>query len=1373
MQPKFTQQSLRNFFAKIIAVALIFSASTQISFAQKNLPKSAQQKPGYENILNNAERQQFLQAKMGNPTNDAGIIMKASNEIHNPQAVCTTWTVSIVSGDPVLPGNLRPFRDGVVKTCAAPGTCTTPSSTGTFHYQIFQWTCPVAQCVTVTYTATNANFTFVTVYSASPSLPVSCTNWVSDPGSSGTNGVPIVFSFNGTAGTTYYFLVNDVGTLPGNCTIQIDAGVCFAAACTGTPAPGNTIATPNPVGSGAPFTLSVQNNPPASGFTYDYQSSPTAGGPWTTISGGPIAASSFVTSQTVVTYYRVVVACTPSGQSAIATPIQVQLLACGWSNSTVSPIPILDQGVVAIGTNLYSFAGVSNGAVVATSNKFDGTVWSPIAPTPQGLEYPGVCTDGVNAYILGGASTAGASLNTLYRYNVATNTYTTLAPFTTGVWNPSAVYLNGKIYKFCGTAAASTAVMEIYDVASNTWSAGTPFPQALSFVTAIASGGFIYAAGGVSTATLTASSALYKYDPAGAGTWSTLAPMAAQHWGAAGDFYNNGFAVAGGYINGATTIGTNAELYNIGSNSWGPLPNLPTATARVGGAATGIGGSFYVIGGRTLASAGFNGSTQNQKLFCIPPNPCTGTPAPGNTLASINPVCSGTTFTLSLANNPFVSGLTYDWESGPTATGPWTNLPGVNTNITYSGSQTGATWYRCNVTCTPSGLTGTSTPLLVANGQGVFTVQPPSAVSVECGKNITISYTATGNSLTYSWEYRTSPSGFWFNVGATLAGAGVSGQTTSSITLTNVSAALNGYQLRGVIVGPCTAVDFSNIVTLTVTPYIVNVNPTSATICAGTLQQLTITNTIAGALSASFSSGPISIPIPDNVATPTTTTITVSGIPAGSVITNVRVHLNMAHTYPADMVLNLKGPAAANILSLYKHNTNTDNGASSIPTAGFYDAVCSKLGATQWKAVPTPYRYGITAPTGPFAADALNGVTNPGYTIMDPIGWVSNATTFNSLMPVVGAGSDPNGVWTLAMCDGGPGDLGTLTLWSIDFDYVAPIFATGVWTSAPAAPNTMWATAAGSGGAAYVAGTPATSIWVNPIVNTNYTVVVTTPTPCVSNPTTIPVTVITPLTGLVPPANKTVCVGTNTSFTVGGSGGPFTYLWEVSVNSGLTWTPVSGATTATLSLNAVTQLMNNNLYRVTINGGPCGSTTTAAARLNVNQLPVVTISASTLQLIPGRVATITGSSVPAAVAPWSWTLNGTAIAGTTNSVTANIDQQGNYQATVTDVNGCTNSSNIVTIGAEASEHLWIYPNPNTGKFEVRLYYNRAYAEKRIAKIYTITGQLVASKEFDLFTNSHPYLSINFDLGIQSAGTYVVKVVDKYSKHIASGLVVIQ
>ena len=93
----------------------------------------------------------------------------------------------------------------------------------------------------------------------------------------------------------------------------------------------------------------------------------------------------------------------------------------------------------------------------ATSYKFDGTTWTPIASLPVALEFPAAVTDGTNVYILGGAEpTAGTPQTTLYRYNVGPNTYTTLAPFTAGTWNHAAAYLGGKIYKFTGTGPSTS-----------------------------------------------------------------------------------------------------------------------------------------------------------------------------------------------------------------------------------------------------------------------------------------------------------------------------------------------------------------------------------------------------------------------------------------------------------------------------------------------------------------------------------------------------------------------------------------------------------------------------------------------------------------------------------------------------------------------------------------------------------------------------------------------------------------------------------------------------------------------------------------------------------------------------------------------------
>jgi len=108
----------------------------------------------------------------------------------------------------------------------------------------------------------------------------------------------------------------------------------------------------------------------------------------------------------------------------------------------------------------------------------------------------------------------------------------------------------------------------------------------------------------------------------------------------------------------------------------------------------------------TLSNTVFPAS--GQTFTFTPPVPCSGTPAPGNTVASSNPACSGVNFTLSLQNTTPGTGLTYQWQSSPDGT-TWTNV-GTSTP-TYTTSQTTATYYRCQVTC--SGNTGTSNPLQV------------------------------------------------------------------------------------------------------------------------------------------------------------------------------------------------------------------------------------------------------------------------------------------------------------------------------------------------------------------------------------------------------------------------------------------------------------------------------------------------------------------------------------------------------------------------------------------------------------------------------------------------------------------------------------
>lgn len=905
-----------------------------------------------------------------------------------------------------------------------------------------------------------------------------------------------------------------------------------------------------------------------------------------------------------------------------------------------------------------------------------------------------------------------------------------------------------------------------------------------------------------------------------------------------------------------------------------------------------------LTGASTLVGA-YTGQVATLAIYPpIPPPPCTGTPTPGNTLSTANPACPNASFTLSTQVTP-ATGLTYQWQSAPSASGPWTN---VGIGSTYTTSQTVATYYRATVTCgansatssplqvtmnnfnncyclptyaaacafgdfianvtletlnntsvctgqftyysavaapdifpgithtvsvkvgpdtfgqwvgvwidynqdgifapaeflaapvnagasgtvninftVPPGATLGTTRMRVRAGddvamnsgqscgatnsafgeaedynvnitpcvQGVFTSQPPATTTVQCSGNATIAFTATGSSLKYSWEYRVNASSPWLVVPNA---APYSGITTNTLTITNASSSINGYQYRGIMQGPCTAVDFTNIATLTVTPLVATVNPTSATICTGSIQALTLTNASSPTTVSFNNTTPL--PIPDNNPVGVQSTQAVSGIPAGAIVSNVSIRFNIpAHTYVGDVSINLIAPNNV-VMNLVGE---LDNGTGSNSSDGFVNTVISQTSSGVISGAPAPR-------TGTYAAERRTG--------FGPIGFQQTAPTTNwaNLLTVL------NGNWKLAIADPWFGDVGTLTDWTITITYGAP--AAGVWSqvSPVTPPNTMFSDPAAT--IPYVAGTPANIIYVKPTVTSVYSVVYSTPTPCVSAPTNITVNVVNPVSAVVNPVNTSACVGSNATFTVSASGGPLTYQWQqLTTAVGAVYTNISGATSSTLTLTSVTQAMNGFKYRAVITASPCaGSVTSGEATLTVNPLPTVTITSADLSITPGQTTTITATSSPAAaVNGYSWTLNGLPIVPpvTTGSLIVGIDGLGTYQATVRDVNGCINTSNSLTIVGEASDRLWIYPNPSDGIFQVRLYYGGSITERRVVSIFKANGQMVGEKEFTLDNIGSPYMRMDFDLTNLAAGTYVVKVNNTRTGKIVSGLVVIQ
>jgi hypothetical protein len=131
------------------------------------------------------------------------------------------------------------------------------------------------------------------------------------------------------------------------------------------------------------------------------------------------------------------------------------------------------------------------------------------------------------------------------------------------------------------------------------------------------------------------------------------------------------------------------------------------ATGMAIGWAAGAAGS-----NATALTTTYGNNRPNIRIHYVPGTGCTGTITAGLTVSSAGTICPSMPFNLSLSGNTLASGITYQWQSAPSATGPWTNITGA-TNGAFQASQTVDTWYQCVSVCTASGSTATSTPIQV------------------------------------------------------------------------------------------------------------------------------------------------------------------------------------------------------------------------------------------------------------------------------------------------------------------------------------------------------------------------------------------------------------------------------------------------------------------------------------------------------------------------------------------------------------------------------------------------------------------------------------------------------------------------------------
>ena len=238
-----------------------------------------------------------------------------------------------------------------------------------------------------------------------------------------------------------------------------------------------------------------------------------------------------------------------------------------WSARTAMPAVRADLAVAVAGSRLYAIGG----RVTSDSKTVDvydpGTdSWSAAAPMPTARGGLAAATVNGMIYAVGGRVAAPDPV---------------LASIVGGPFTILPRSLPG-------TVAINT--VERYDPATDSWSTVAPMPTARAHLAAGVINGILYAVGGQDGGTEIG--ALEAYDPA-TGAWTARAPMPTPREGLAVAVLNGKLYAIGGIL--LYREADIVEVYDPATNTWAPGAQL--ITARLAPAAVTLNGTIFAVGG--------------------------------------------------------------------------------------------------------------------------------------------------------------------------------------------------------------------------------------------------------------------------------------------------------------------------------------------------------------------------------------------------------------------------------------------------------------------------------------------------------------------------------------------------------------------------------------------------------------------------------------------------------------------------------------------------------------------------------------------------------------------------------------------------------
>jgi hypothetical protein len=626
-----------------------------------------------------------------------------------------------------------------------------------------------------------------------------------------------------------------------------------------------------------------------------------------------------------------------------------------------------------------------------------------------------------------------------------------------------------------------------------------------------------------------------------------------------------------------------------------------------------------------------------------------GTPPAVTTPPANQAVNAGATATFTAA----ASGIptpTVQWQVSTDGV-TFTPISGAtSTTLTLTGVTVGMNGEKVEAVFTNSIGTVTSTAATLTVDYTPSVTTQPTDQAATAGGTATFTAAADGRpSPSVQWEVNTG-GGF----------TNVPGATSTTLTLADVTAAMNGNEYEAV---------FTNTVgSVTSTAAQLTVN----TLPVVTTQPTNQSTTVGG--TATFTAAASGNPAPTvqwevntgggftNVPGATSTTLTLTGV----------TQAMSGNQYEA-VFTNSAGSTASNaaLLSVRFPVTITGNPTNQTVTAGGAATFTASASGN-----PTPsVRWEVNTGGGTFS-------NVPGAT--------------STTLTLTGVTASMNGYQYEAVFNNGGADVPT-TAATLTVDYAPTVTVPPVGQTVTAggtatftasadgnpAPSVQWEVSTG-GGFTDVPGATSTTLTLTGVtaaMNGNQYEAVFTNTAGSVTSTAAALTVDYAPVVTTPPANQTATAGGTAMFSAAADANPSASVqWKVNTGGG--FTDVPGATSTTLTLTAVTAAMNGNQYEAVFTN-TVGSTTSTAAALTVDYAPVVTTPPANQTATAGGTATFSAAADanPSASVQWEVNTGGgfTNVPGATSAtltltgVTAAMN--GNqYEAVFTNTVGSTTSS---------------------------------------------------------------------------------------------------